>query len=280
MIECAATKIDEFLNRVLATEQQQLRSQMHAALKSKGRSYLEVHLASLPRKFGREYLSVSAPTIDCRIDMRTFRLCDVLASDLLMAFVSTQGSADLVDLYFQGDALEKRMILKAMIFLGMSAASERILQEAHRTNDEELFKAAFVDTAAPAEFLDDDDFNRGVLKCAFMNVELERLLAAATRATLILSQMLLEFMTEREAAGRKIWAGSLELAAHAPSAGLRSRVLGDLWHGDDSRRYHAVRAAAVLLKNGSDEVLSAELSMRSEVERNNDIHREILNACQ
>ena len=53
-------------------------------------------------------------------------------------------------------------------------------------------------------------------------------------------------LREREAAGRTVWAGTLEFAAYAPGPGVEARILGDLWHGSDRRRLGAARAARVL----------------------------------
>ena len=58
--------------------------------------------------------------------------------------------------------------------------------------------------------------------------------------------MLLDFMSEREAAGRPVWAPSLELAAHAPCPGVLARTIGELWSGVDRRRLAAARSARVL----------------------------------
>ncbi|MEZ6197189.1 MAG: hypothetical protein R3F20_15890 [Planctomycetota bacterium] len=75
--------------------------------------------------------------------------------------------------------------------------------------------------------------------------------------------MLLDFMSEREAAHRPVWAGSLVLAALAPCPGVRARVMGDIWHGVDARRVAAGRAAVIL----DDPELRREIAARLPFER-------------
>ncbi len=271
-IEIISQLCDEHLNG----EQKETLKAMGARLEKDGASYLEIHFASLPRKIGRSFVEAEAEAKVNGLRLASMRHCDLAASELLVRNAEHGSSLDLFQLYDQGDALERRMILKALNFLPGDATSIRLLQEAHRTNDEEIFRAAYADTALPAAILDNDDFYRGVLKSAFMNLEYDRLLDVAKRATEELSEMLLEFMSEREAAGRKPWPGSLELASHAPSPGVLGRVAGDIQHGDDARRLHAVRGAGNLIRQGN-EFLVAQLKAQGQQERNAQVKSEIAN---
>ncbi|MFT7618642.1 MAG: hypothetical protein ACI97A_002289 [Planctomycetota bacterium] len=239
-----------------------------------GWAYLEVHFASLPRKLGRGFIDVPQDQITSGIRLGSLRTCDLGAASLLLEIESAGTEARLFDLYAQGDALERCMILKALSFLPHDDNTIRLLQEAHRTNDEELFRAAFADTDLPSQVLSDDDYYRGVLKSAFMDIEYARLLDAPSRATSELSDMLLEFRSEREAAGRKPWPGSLELAAHAPSPAVPGCLAGDIRHGDDQRRFHAVRGAGLLIAKGHD-FLREQLTIQQPKERNAQIKTEI-----
>lgn len=266
--------ISELCQEHLSCEQQEVLKTMSGRLEEDGPAFLEVHFASLPRKIGRGFVEAETDAKKNGLRLASMRHCDLGAADLLVRNAASDSPLDLFQLYNQGDALERRMILKALNFLPHDACSIRLLQEAHRTNDEEIFRAAYADTALPAEILDNDDFYRGVLKSAFMNIDYARLVDVSKRATETLSEMLLEFMSEREAAGRKPWAGSLELASHAPSAGVLGRVAGDLQHGDDARRFHAVRGAGNLIRQGN-EFLVAQLDAQSNQERNAEVRAEI-----
>ena len=275
MIADAARVLERLCAELLSAEASANLATMRGEVESRGFAWLETRLASLPRRIGREFVE----PLDCEaltgaVTLAAFRACDLAAADLLGRLAGDAGATPLIDLYEHGDAFERRMILKSIVFLDRPEESRRLLVEAHRTNDEELFRAAFADTAAPARLLPDEDFARGVLKCAFLDVALDRILEAETRACETLSAMLLEFMSEREAAGRPTWPGSLELAAHAPCRGVVARVLGDLHHGDDGRRRHAVRAAGILLgTRGVD--IESELESRRGVERSAAIRAEI-----
>ncbi|MCB9831204.1 MAG: EboA domain-containing protein [Planctomycetes bacterium] len=232
-------------------------------LRAKGPAGLEVFLAALPRRFGRELLGPEVLQDPNRIDLRAWRRCD-LAAALLLAKAE---DALLEKLFQQGDTDERQMVLRALSARMIDDATRRILEAAHRQNDEAVFRAAYADSALAAMALDDESLDRGILKAAFLGIDLGRLIGVENRARPELSAMLLDFMTEREAAGRRIWPGSLELAAHAPCVGVRSRILGDLWHGEDLRRYHAVRGARIILGDHDDEELRDQLRLRRERER-------------
>jgi hypothetical protein len=229
-----------------------------------GAAWLDVHFASLPRKIGRETLRGGITSeAEVSIVAESYRLCD-LAAALVIDAGGIAGEAEAIEqLYFRGDHEERRMTLKALPFLPITEASRRLLQEAHRTNEEPIFLAGFADQNLPARALDDDDYARGILKAAFIDLDLDRLLGAETRTSPGLSKMLLDFMSEREAAHRPVWAGSLPLCAHAPCPGVRAKVTGDLWSGVDARRLAAARAVAIM---GADS-FADEIAARLEVER-------------
>lgn len=235
-----------------------------AAVDAKGRAYIEIIFASLPRKMGKGPLGGTVVRLGAgTIDLAAFRATDLAAALLLDRVEAAERDSLSLKLYSQGDPEERRMILKALTVLDDSAAALPLLETAHRTNDMTIFESAYADSDWAARVLPADLFNNAVLKCAFNDVPLARLLGAAGRATPALSRMLLDFMSEREAAQRPCWAGSLELAAHAPCPGVRARILGDLWHGSDARRFGAVRAAHVL---GTPE-MRAEIELRRPFEK-------------
>ena len=237
---------------------------LEAKAREGGLAWLEIHFASLPRKIGRD--TVRGGLLrdgEVAVVAESFRLCD-LAAPLVLEAAGVADDADVLErLYFQGDHEERRMMMKALPFLPLSGATTRLLQEAHRTNEEPIFLAAFADQNLPARALDDADFARGVLKAAFIDLDVDRLVDAPTRADAGLSKMLLDFMSEREAAHRPVWAGSLVLAAHAPCPGTRAKITGDLWSGVDGRRVAAARAAAIL----GDGSFAEEIDARLEIER-------------
>lgn len=235
-------------------------AQQRGKREAEGDGWFDVWFASLPRKIGREGLPARRVTIgEGTVDLGSYRVCD-LAAAILIRDSSLDDDA-VATLYYQGDAEERRMVLKALALLETSSASAPLLVEAHRTNDQVIFEAAIADSDLPARVLSDDDYANAVLKAAFVDIETARMIGIGRRATTDLSRMLLEFMTEREAAGRPVWPGSLEVAAHAPCPGVADRVLGDLWHGMDRRRLAAARAASTLATDAVRETVKQRLDV-------------------
>lgn len=232
----------------LPAERRPLRDAWRARALAEGAAFLRVHLAALPRRIGRERATGGIVLLESGVAVvaESLRLCDLAAADLLEAAGVASDAEILQELWTGGDAEERCMLLKALPFLAPGEHAVRLLREAHRSNDAAIFQAGFADGDLAAFVLDDDDYARALLKAAFVDLPLERLLGAERRATTSLSRMLLDFMSEREAAHRPVWAGSLELAAHAPCPGVLARVAGDVWSGVDARRLSAAKAAAIL----------------------------------
>lgn len=245
-------------------------------LEERGPGWLEVHLPSLVRRLGRDqpWTQARLPVRQGVVDARRLRLCDAAAAVLLdRAMELGTGAPWLVQLYSRGDAEERRMILRSLPFVEADEVAPVLMEEAHRTNDQVIFEAGLLDSDLPALLLDGDAYRRAVLRTAFLDLRAARLLGLERRADPELSRMLLEFMSEREAADRPVWPDTLPVCALAPVAGVVPKVAGDLWHGRDVRRRQAARAAARL----QDPWLADRIRERLEVERD-PVVRELLEA--
>jgi hypothetical protein len=165
----------------------------------------------------------------------------LLAADLLLHLPDPLASA--VTLFRQGDGLERRMILKALAFLPVKSPVTHLLLEAHRSNDEELFDAGLLDSDLPARALATPDYNNLVLKAAFLSRPLGRLFSSDSRANPKLSQMLLDFLDERSAAGRTVWPHTFEMVALAPVDGFADRLQEEAKSLDEARSAVARRLA-------------------------------------
>ena len=191
-------------------------------LDTEGPGFLEVHLAGLPRKVGRGLVQAGVTTFAGGIvDLSAWRVCDLLAADLLLRV--PEGGGLVEQLYFQGDAEERRMILRSLPFRAPSPEVLRLMEEAHRTNDEVIFESGNLDSDLAARALDAAAFNRVVLKCAFLEEPKERLFGWEGRGNDALSMMLFDFVCEREAAGRPAWPDTAALCRLAPQS-LRHRA--------------------------------------------------------
>ncbi len=232
-----------------------------------GAEALSTYFAALPRRAGKA-LGGHRPdeSGSLVVGWHAFRDCDLAAVHCLAQHLPEGDEMRLSRLFEMGDCEEQRMILRALHVLAVGPWTHRLLLAAHRCNDAVLFEAAMADGDLPARVLGEDDYNRMILKAAFMDLPLDRFPGWERRANRALSTSLLEFMTEREAAGRPVWADSLRLAARAEVPGALDRLRGDLWHGSDARRRAAVRAALDFLTTHRDEELTRSLKLRRELE--------------
>jgi hypothetical protein len=110
------------------------------------------------------------------------------------------------ELYTNGDAAERRGVLRALTLLGrrpgFGASGVPIVTDALRTNDPRLIGAALGDYAVA--YLGDADYRQAVLKCVFYGIPLAGVAGLSQRADAELLRSLRNFALEREAAGRDI----------------------------------------------------------------------------
>lgn len=207
------------------------------------RARLPVIFPGLPRRTGREPVGGGRTDIGPGVvDLDAFRSCDLAAAWLLLAGDATDD--ELRDLYAHGDLEERAMLLRAMHVLPIGAVTIEMLGEAQRTNIVLHVEAAVCDGDLWARCVGQPDFdvdtaNKLMLKCAFIDLPLQRMLDAEQRANAGLSRMLQDLATEREAAGRSVWSDTWRMIGRAPTEGSAARLVGGLEHGDDG-----VRAAA------------------------------------
>lgn len=216
-----------------------------------------VLLPALARRLGRDRLDgpvLADPSIvdngrQARVDVSAWRLCDV-AGLLLLSHAEVSDEL-IVDLWLHGDFEEREIVFRALSLLPVTAATTQLFGEAQRTNTMTHFEALCCDHNLPAracgsDGFGQDDFNRLVLKAAFVDVPLDRMLEARELANPELSRMLQDLATEREAAGRRIWADTDRMIGPALAGGSLARLLGGIEHGDDDRRLAAAEALATL----------------------------------
>lgn len=217
---------------------------------------LPVLLPQLPRRLGRDQfagtLAVPDAEYTCddgRVDLAAWRSCD--AGALLLIRAGNPSEEVLLDLYYHGDMEEKAMIYRAMTCMPVVAATVTLLGEAQRTNTSNHFEAAVCDSNLLARTVgrhgfEQVDFNRVILKIAFVDLPLDRAIDADSHANPELSRMLQDLATEREAAGRRVWRDTNYLIARAPTAGTLARIAGGIEHGDDAHRLAAARGLQYL----------------------------------
>lgn len=217
----------------------------------------------LPRRLGRSYLSTGERRMsdDVVIDTGAWRACDAAALLLLHTlFVPHAAAVEptdiLFDLHERGDQEERTMVLRALACLPIGPWTGRLLAAAQRTNqvvhvaagalDSNLLARTLVDEAGEIVDFDQDDFDRMMLRIAYLDLPLVRVFDAEKHASAELSRMLQGLATEREAAGRRVWHDTNRLIAHAPTAGTVARLIGGLECGDDEHRLAAAEGLATL----------------------------------
>ncbi|MEU5942318.1 EboA domain-containing protein [Micromonospora sp. NPDC047548] len=133
---------------------------------------------------------------------------DEAARALLLTALPADHAAHAGALYRDGDAAEKRAVLKALPLLPVGAAGVPLLHDAIRTNDTRLVAAAL---GPYARHLDPASWRQAVLKCVFAGVPLAGVADLDRRADGELAAMLAALAAERHAAGRELPADATDL---------------------------------------------------------------------
>ncbi|WP_218783357.1 EboA domain-containing protein, partial [Streptomyces sp. BR123] len=111
-------------------------------------------------------------------------------------------AAEAADRYAQGDAAERRGVLRALPFLPVGDRAVHLTDDAVRTNDNRLIAAALGPYARA--HLDQYRWRQAVLKCLFTGIPLARVSGLNERRDAELARMARAFATERRAAGRPV----------------------------------------------------------------------------
>lgn len=225
---------------------------------SHGPAVLPELFPALARRLGRGLIgggrtaepAVSAPGRAAVVDLDAWRVCDG-AGHHLIAGCGAISEQQIVDLFLHGDFEERAIVMRAQGLRPVDGATAALLGEAQRTNTATHFEALVCESNLAARAVGQagltlDDFNRLILKTAFLDLRLARMFEAEDHANVELSRMLQDFATEREAAGRTVWADTDRLLGLAPARGTLLRLIGALEHGADGRRRLSAEALARL----------------------------------
>ncbi|MEQ8767803.1 MAG: EboA domain-containing protein [Planctomycetota bacterium] len=215
-----------------------------------GADAIPVLLPALPRKIGRLSAAAGLAVVRGRVwDWGAWRNCDLAALELIEE--AEISDAMRVDLFLHGDMEERVMTMRTLAPAPVTDATVELLGEAQRTNTVPHFEAAICDSNLLVRALEHpsfgiEDFNRMILKLAFIGLPLSRVLEVCDHANEDLSRMLQDLATEREAAGRAVWPDTNRLIARAPAPGTLARLIGGLEHGDDQQRLAAAEGIAAM----------------------------------
>jgi hypothetical protein len=188
------------------------------------------------------------------IDFDRWRVCDAAAAVLLQR-PSAPDALEL-ELFRHGDLEERIMVLRSLGVRAVTDTTVELLGEAQRSNTVPHFEAAICDSnllarARQSGRLGEPELNRMLLKLAFLDLPLCRVLEIEPHANVELSRMLQGLATEREAAGRAVWTDTNRLIGLRPAPGTLARLIGHLEHGDDRHRLAAAEGLAAALRGGA-----------------------------
>lgn len=225
-----------------------------SALAEKGPDHLPVLWPQLARRLGRAPLPAGPVEVDdIQADFSAWRLCDV--GGLVLLRDAATDDEVLLDLYLHGDIEERTIVLRSLAFLPVSNATVQLLGEIQRTNIVRHYEAGVLDSNLAVRALrtggDEagftrDDFHRLVLKLAFLDLPLRRMYGALGEMKPALSELLMGFATEREAADRTVWKDTYRIIGRAPVAGSVARILGGIENGNDGTRLAATEGLEAL----------------------------------
>ena len=187
------------------------------------------------RRLGREALAAGPPLDgpDDPLPTDGWSIDDAGRAALLVAAAAGSPGelADLIDeLYRHGDSREKRGVVRSLSLLPDGGRFAAIALDSGRTNESDLFAALACGNPFPARHYPELEWNKLVMKAAFVGAPLSAIVGLDRRANPELARMGMDYVSEQEAAGRRfppdIW---LLVAPHATPAAL-ARMIGYLNH--------------------------------------------------
>ena len=219
-------------------------------LSDEGLSILPVLFPALARRVGRELL----PPDEHRdgtmlVETGAWRRCD--AAGLRLILDGEPDDALLVDLYLHGDMEERIIVLRVLGLLPITAGTIQLLGEVQRTNTGVHLEAAVCESNLAVRALEhadwtQEDLDRLILKAAFLDVRLPRLLEVFDHVGPETSRMVQGLATEREAAGREPWIDTNRVVARAPVDGSLERLRRGLSDAREGQRLAAAEGVAHL----------------------------------
>lgn len=223
-------------------------------LEKRGAGHLPVLWAQLARRLGRTRLEAGVVREgECEADLGAWRACD--GGGLILMRDAEPDDATVLDLYLHGDLEERAIVLRCLAFRPVGDATVRLFGEMQRTNTVMHYEAGALDSNLAVRALgaggDDagftrQDFERVVLKLAFLDLPLWRMFGALEESTPSLAAILQTYAAEREAANRTVWKDTYRILGHAPVPGAAARLLGGIEHGDDETRLAAAEGLLAL----------------------------------
>jgi HEAT repeats len=176
--------------------------------------------------------------------------------------------------YHEGDSREKKAVVQGLSLLPEAYRFLDLALDAGRRAETTLFHAVACDNPFPARHYPELEFNKLVMKAAFVGAPIARIVGRERRANPELARMAMDHVSEQESAVRRfdpqIW---LAVAAFPPP-GAVGRMVGYLSHSVAEQRLWAARA----LRRVGQERTRSFLQERAAVEADADVLQAVLEA--
>lgn len=249
--------IEPRLSGVLDDRARQWWNRTGTRLRAEGKAILPLLFPALARSIGKHALGGGRQESgEAKVDLDRWRACD--AAGFVLVRQSGAGDTDLADLFRHGDFEERTIVMRCLGLLEVRPVTAQLFGEAQRTNTQTHFEACVCDSNLLARAIGRcgitrQDAYRILLKAAFVDLPLARFFDILDHASPELSRMVVGLATEREAAGRAVWADTNRVIAKAPVEGTTARIGKGLDHADER---HRLASAEALMDLADPELLA------------------------
>jgi hypothetical protein len=144
--------------------------------------------------------------------------------------------------YHEGDSREKKAVVQGLSLLPGGGRFLELALDAGRRAETTLFRAVACDNPFPARHYPELEFNKLVMKAAFVGAPIARIAGLARRGNPELARMAMDHISEQESAVRRFEPQLWLAIAPFPPPGAVGRMLGYLGHSVAEQRLWAARA--------------------------------------
>ena len=198
-----------------------------------------------------------------------------------VAFLLAAASADPAALpqvvsaaYHEGDSSEKKAVVQGLSLLPDPGRFLDLALDAGRRAETTLFRAVACDNPFPARHYPELEFNKLVMKAAFVGAPVSRIVGLDRRANPDLARMAMDYVSEQESAVRRFEPQIWLAVAPFPPPGAVGRMIGYLSHSVAEQRRWAARG----LRRAAQERTRSFLQERAAVEDDAAVLEAILEA--
>jgi hypothetical protein len=176
--------------------------------------------------------------------------------------------------YHEGDSREKKAVVQGLSLLPEPARFLELALDAGRRAETTLFRAVACDNPFPARHYPELEFNKLVMKAAFVGAPIARIVGLDRRANPELARMAMDHISEQESAVRRFDPQIWLAIAPFPPPGAVGRMIGYLSHSVTEQRLWAARG----LRRAGQERTRSFLQERAAVEEDPEVLQAVLEA--